>query len=149
MKGAELRQKADEVEKQTGVALQLKDGTRLISDIYTQAGSPPAPALLMRQPYGRSIASTVVYAQPEFFAREGFVVVIQDVRGRGDSDGVFNAFTTKPKTASKRSIGSPDLMNAMAGSACMGFSYQAYTQLARFEKPPGSTCRDCPTHVGG
>jgi predicted acyl esterase len=41
----------------------------------------------MRQPYGRDIASTVVYAHPVWFARHGFNVVIQDVRGRGDSEG--------------------------------------------------------------
>ena len=46
----------------------------------------------MRQPYGRDIASTVVYAHPVWFARHGYNVVIQDVRGRGDSEGDFYPF---------------------------------------------------------
>ncbi len=46
----------------------------------------------MRQPYGRDIASTVVYAHPVWFARHGYNVVIQDVRGRGDSEGEFYPF---------------------------------------------------------
>ena len=50
------------------------------------------PTLLMRQPYGRDIASTVVYAHPVWFARHGYNVVIQDVRGRGDSEGDFYPF---------------------------------------------------------
>ena len=50
------------------------------------------PTLLMRQPYGRDIASTVVYAHPIWFARHGYNVVIQDVRGRGDSEGTFYPF---------------------------------------------------------
>ncbi len=136
MKGAELSQKAVEVKKRTGVALQLKDGTRLISDIYTQAGRPPAPALLMRQPYGRSIASTVVYAQPEFFAREGFVVVIQDVRGRGDSDGVFNAFHDEVEDGIE-TVNWVAGLDECDGRVCMyGFSYQAYTQLAVLKNRP-------------
>ncbi|MEY3962940.1 MAG: hypothetical protein RLZZ106_195, partial [Cyanobacteriota bacterium] len=39
----------------------------------------------MRQPYGRAIASTVTYAHPQWYAQHGFAVVVQDVRGRGDS----------------------------------------------------------------
>ena len=50
------------------------------------------PTLLMRQPYGRDIASTVVYAHPVWFARHGYHVAIQDVRGRGDSSGSFYPF---------------------------------------------------------
>ena len=61
-----------------------------ITTIPPQAG--PHPTLLMRQPYGRDIASTVVYAHPVWFARHGYNVVIQDVRGRGDSDGDFYPF---------------------------------------------------------
>ena len=49
-------------------------------------GDGPWPTLLMRQPYGRDIASTVVYAHPVWFARHGYHVVIQDVRGRGGSE---------------------------------------------------------------
>ena len=61
--------------------------------IITIRRSPgPHPTLLMRQPYGRDIASTVVYAHPVWFARHGYNVVIQDVRGRGDSDGDFYPF---------------------------------------------------------
>ena len=52
----------------------------------------PHPTLLMRQPYGRDIASTVVYAHPVWFASHGYNVVIQDVRGRGDSEGEFYPF---------------------------------------------------------
>ena len=36
--------------------------------------------LLMWQPYGRAIASTVVYAHPSWYAAHGYIVVIQDVR---------------------------------------------------------------------
>jgi predicted acyl esterase len=74
------------------VRFRLSDGTELVSDHYyppaSEAGHP-APTLLVRQPYGRAIATTVVYAQPVWFARHGYNLVVQDVSGRGDSDGSF------------------------------------------------------------
>ena len=69
--------------------LQLRDGTRLISRIWTPDKHGPWPALLMRQPYGRSIASTVTLAHPSWWASNGYLVVVQDIRGQGDSDGDF------------------------------------------------------------
>ena len=50
------------------------------------------PALLMRQPYGKQIASTVTYAHPSWWASQGYLVVIQDVRGQGSSEGEFSGF---------------------------------------------------------
>ncbi|NBB80707.1 MAG: CocE/NonD family hydrolase [Verrucomicrobia bacterium] len=136
MKGAELSPKSVEVRKHTGAVLQLKDGTRLVSDIYALVGAKPAPALLMRQPYGRAIASTVVYAQPEFFVREGFVVVIQDVRGRGDSEGYFNAFQDEAEDGIE-TVNWVASLKECDGRVCMyGFSYQGYTQLALLKNRP-------------
>jgi len=75
-----------------GVRARMRDGVELVSDHYYPPQPEPQPTLLMRQPYGRDIASTVVYAHPVWFARQGYNVVIQDVRGRGDSDGEFYPF---------------------------------------------------------
>jgi putative CocE/NonD family hydrolase len=84
------------VRLERGVRCTLSDGVALVSDHYYPSsalhGDGPWPTLLMRQPYGRDIASTVVYAHPIWFARQGYHVVIQDVRGRGDSEGEFYAF---------------------------------------------------------
>ena len=75
-----------------GVTCRMSDGVLLRSDHYYPAGDHSQPTLLMRQPYGRDIASTVVYAHPIWFARHGYNVVIQDVRGRGGSEGLFYPF---------------------------------------------------------
>ena len=69
-----------------------KDGISLAADIYRPDSREFFPILLMRQPYGKAIASTVVYAHPSWYARQGYIVVIQDVRGRGNSTGNFNLF---------------------------------------------------------
>jgi hypothetical protein len=80
------------VRLERGVEFRLSDGTTLVSDHYYPAGDGPWPTLLMRQPYGRDIASTVVYAHPVWFARHGYHVAIQDVRGRSGSGGEFYPF---------------------------------------------------------
>src|SRR6202012_4452767 len=82
----------DGVRLERGVSFSLSDGVKLVSDHYYPGGDGPWPTLLMRQPYGRDIASTVVYAHPVWFARHGYHVVIQDVRGRGGSSGSFYPF---------------------------------------------------------
>ena len=83
----------------------------------------------MRQPYGRAIASTVTYAHPEWYARHGFAVVVQDVRGRGDSDGEFRGFRQEAADGSSTLawLRAQSWCNGRVGS--YGFSYQGLTQL--------------------
>jgi uncharacterized protein len=120
-----------------GAVLTLSDGTRLVADIYRPAGAGPWPVLLMRQPYGRDIASTVVYAPPVWFARQGFMVVIQDVRGRGASDGRFHAFRDEISDGSETVAWAAALPGANGRVGMYGFSYQGSTQLlAALGRPP-------------
>ena len=80
--------------KQTA-SMITRDGLRLDADIYRPDAEEALPVLLMRQPYGRAIASTVVYAHPIWYASQGYIVVIQDVRGRGTSEGSFQLFANE------------------------------------------------------
>ncbi len=127
-----------------GVRLRLPDGTELVSDHYYPAladEDSKAPTLLVRQPYGRAIATTVTYAQPEWFARHGYNVVIQDVRGRGDSTGRFYPFRDEGSDGAFTIdwLASRPECNGRLGM--YGFSYQGMTQLlAAAEQPAGLTC---------
>lgn len=120
---------------------RLTDGTVLVSDHYFPAGSGPWPTLFMRQPYGRDIASTVVYAHPVWFAQHGYHVVIQDVRGRGGSSGDFYPFRHEGRDGAE-SIAWLRQHPACNGRIGMyGFSYQGATQLlAAAEQPEGLAC---------
>ncbi len=84
-------------------SMRTRDGVRLDADVYYPTAGPvdadAFPVLLMRQPYGRAIASTIVYAHPRWYAAHGYIVVIQDVRGRGTSEGNFICLPMKSKTA--------------------------------------------------
>ena len=57
-------------------SLLLRDGVRLISRIWLPNSNGPWPALLMRQPYGREIASTITYSHPEWWASKGYMVCL-------------------------------------------------------------------------
>ena len=45
--------------------------------------------LLSRQPYNKDVNINLMYADPVFLAARGYIVVMQDVRGRYASDGEF------------------------------------------------------------
>ena len=131
----------DGVRLERGVRARMRDGVELVSDHYYPPQSGPQPTLLMRQPYGRDIASTVVYAHPVWFARHGYNVVIQDVRGRGDSAGEFYPFRTEGADGADtiRWLRARPESNGRVGM--YGFSYQGLTQLlAAAEQPEGLQC---------
>jgi hypothetical protein len=70
---------------QKNLWIPMRDGNRLAADIYFPAQNGQRvnqkfPVLLSRTPYDKSLASTVAEAQ--YFARRGYIVAVQDVRGR-------------------------------------------------------------------
>jgi uncharacterized protein len=132
------------VRVERSVRLRLRDGITLVSDHYYPPGWPdsgPAPTLLVRQPYGRAVATTVVYAQPMWFAAQGYNVVIQDVRGRGDSDGDFYPFRSEAADGARTIEWLARRPECNGRIGMYGFSYQGLTQLlAAAEQPPGLQC---------
>jgi putative CocE/NonD family hydrolase len=120
---------------------------RLDMDIYRPDNHLEYPILLMRQPYGREIASTVVYAHPLWYAAQGYIVVIQDVRGRGTSEGEFTLFGWEKEDG----WDTLDWLSQLPGSTgevgMYGFSYQGMTQLyaAASQHPALKTI--CPSMV--
>lgn len=112
------------------VPCTLRDGVTLFADIYMPIGGRDCPVLLMRQPYGRSIASTVSHAHPVWYASRGYMVVVQDVRGRGDSEGVFTPFAHEAEDGYD-AVGWAAALPGSNGKVGMyGFSYQGAVQWA-------------------
>ena len=72
-----------------------RDGIRLAADAYVSTQHPgPRPTVVERTPYGRR--SPELQDMAYFFAARGYNVVLQDTRGRGDSDGVFQHYLARP-----------------------------------------------------
>ena len=75
------------------VRVPMRDGVDLSADIYMPDSPGKYPALLNRTPYSNNEDDTVERAR--FMAGQGYVVVVQDVRGRWDSDGVYYPFVNE------------------------------------------------------
>lgn len=114
--------------KQT-VSMMTRDGVRLDADGYWPDAPGEFPVLLMRQPYGRAIASTVTYAHPRWYAAHGYIVIIQDVRGRGTSEGTFRLFADEISDAEDTLNWAAQLPHSTGEVGMYGFSYQGMTQL--------------------
>lgn len=118
-----------QVNKET-VFMTTRDGVKLATDIYRPVtDNQQFPVLLMRQPYGKSIASTVVYVHPKCYAKQGYIVVIQDVRGRGDSEGEFKLFEREIEDGYDTLEWVANLEGSTGEVGMYGFSYQGMTQL--------------------
>ncbi|BAQ61350.1 peptidase S15 [Geminocystis sp. NIES-3708] len=117
-----------EIIKKTA-SMVTRDGIKLTADIYRPVITEKLPVLLMRQPYGKAIASTVVYAHPKWYARQGYIVVVQDVRGRGDSEGEFQLFETEIEDGYDTLDWVSNLEGCNGKIGMYGFSYQGMTQL--------------------
>ena len=119
-------------------SLILSDGVELISRIWLPSGNGPWPALLMRQPYGREIASTITYSHPSWWASKGYMVVIQDVRGMGSSGGIFKGFSQEASDTSETHEWVRSLKECNGKLGLYGFSYQGLTQLTGepYSSPP-------------
>src|SRR5689334_16469888 len=70
------------------VPCRLRDGTVLRADVYRPEAAGRYPVLLCRTPYDKSGALYVKDAQA--IAARGYIVAVQDVRGRYASDGDYN-----------------------------------------------------------
>src|SRR3982074_2081730 len=72
---------------ETAVKVPMRDGVTLSADVYRPAAEGKYPALLQRTPYDRRDPQTGLR-----LASHGYVVVLQDTRGRFDSGGGFYPF---------------------------------------------------------
>ena len=70
------------------VRVAMRDGVHLDTNIYHPNGVGRYPTILLRTPYGKGDDLPLGYLS---FIRHGYAVVMQDVRGRYQSEGVFDA----------------------------------------------------------
>ena len=81
------------------VMISMRDGLKLATDVYLPARNGVAiseklPAVMLRGPYNKGGQGNLAAAN--FFASHGYAVVVQDVRGRFKSEGVWRRFYDDP-----------------------------------------------------
>jgi putative CocE/NonD family hydrolase len=78
-----------EVKVEKEVPATMRDGIRLLSNVYRPDAEGKFPAILIRTPYNKDRYNRDYSLFPYKAAQKGYVVIIQDVRGRYSSEGVF------------------------------------------------------------
>jgi uncharacterized protein len=127
-----------EVVRKVGLEAVMPDGVRLVADAWHPPEGGPWPVLLQRLPYGRSVASAPTLPHPSWFASRGYAVVVQDVRGRGDSQGVFVPFVRETDDGAATVEWAARLPFSNGDVAMYGFSYQGLMQLGVAARRPPS-----------
>ena len=79
-----------------GVPATMRDGTILVADVCRPEDSEKHPVLVMRTPYDATMAWNVFSTMdPIKMAMRGYVVVVQDVRGRFASEGDYETYESE------------------------------------------------------
>ena len=117
----------------SGVPVTMRDGVKLIADIYQPETGGKFPVLLERTPYNRAGGSGSAAAT----AAHGYVVIIQDTRGRFDSQGEFYPFRYESQDGYDTVEWAAKLPYADGKVGMFGGSYVGATQmLAAMTSPP-------------
>ena len=122
---------------ETNVPARMRDGVTLYADVYRPAGPGQYPVLLCRTPYGKQGVAPI---NPLRAIGAGYVLIVQDCRGTGASEGHFAWFAQLPQEG-------PDGYDAVEWAASLpyasgpvgmvGGSYVGWTQhAAAMQHPP-------------
>ncbi len=114
------------VKVEYNVLIPMRDGVGLSANIYRPDSQDQFPVLLLRTPYNKNVEENVDEIK---LARHGYVVVVQDVRGRHDSEGMFYPFLNEASDGfdSQRWCATKEWSNGIVGG--IGRSYYGITQL--------------------
>lgn len=108
------------------VQVTMSDGVALSTDIYMPKDGGPFPALLLRTIYDNQTEKLIEMAK--IFVNRGYAVVLQDCRGRCDSDGKWEPYVNEAQDGhdTQEWIGDQDWCDGNIGT--FGTSYVGFTQ---------------------
>jgi putative CocE/NonD family hydrolase len=128
-----------QVQVEFDVPVPMRDGTVLRADLYRPAEGGPWPGLLVRTPYDKQAPTTIAWLgiDPVRTASRGFIVVIQDTRGRFASEGEWEPFRFEERDGYDSVEWVATLSGANGRVGMFGGSYDGNTQiLAARARPP-------------
>ncbi|MCC5939215.1 MAG: CocE/NonD family hydrolase [Lunatimonas sp.] len=119
------------------VAIPMRDGTILYADIYRPAKPGKYPVIVTRTPYGLQ-RENVHHERMTKFAQRGYIGIVQDVRGRYESDGKWEPFRDEANDGfdTIEWIAKQDFSNGKI--ATQGGSYLGHNQWAAATQSPPS-----------
>ncbi len=115
------------------VSVPARDGIRLSTDVHRpivdgKMVEEPLPVLLQRTPYDKGASARLEEAA--FFTNSGYVTVVQDCRGRYESEGGFTKYVDEGQDGydTLEWLAEQPWCNGKVGT--FGLSYAAHTQAA-------------------
>ena len=103
---------------------------------------------MQRTPYDKTVAQQITYHHPAWYARHGYIVVIQDPRGRFASDGEFDPFVNEGRDTADTIAWAAGLEGSDGRVATYGFSYPGAVQLQGAIEGPEALATMVPGFTG-
>jgi len=115
------------------VEMKTRDGVVLRADIYRPITDEPVPAILLRTPYDKALrAAAQAYLPPSIAARHGLAYVVQDTRGRYQSEGDWEVISPEVEFGDGYDtvewVGTLPWCSGKVGM--IGVSYDSFNQFA-------------------
>ena len=118
------------------VSAPMRDGAQLRANVYRPRDGR-WPVLLTRSPYGKDLPGAASMLDPVQAARRGYVVIVQDTRGRFASEGEFHPFEDEARDGVDTIAWAADLPYSDGNVGMYGASYLGFTQWsAAVDQPP-------------
>jgi uncharacterized protein len=134
-RGASVETQPARVVVERGVSVSMRDGVVLYADIYRPAAPGKYPVLLERTPYDKAVDKEIDIG--ERGAAQGYVVIVQDVRGRFTSGGEWYPFRHESQDGYDTVEWAARLPYSNGKVGMYGSSYVGATQmLAAIANPP-------------
>jgi putative CocE/NonD family hydrolase len=110
------------------VPARMRDGVILRANVYRPVGEGTWPVLLTRLPYGKDFPGGTSVMDPAQVARRGYVVIVQDTRGRMASEGEWVPFNNEANDGYDTVQWAAQLAYSNGSVGMYGASYYGFTQ---------------------
>src|ERR1041385_1936375 len=121
---------------QQEIMIPMRDGVPLATDLYLPRSTfkPPYPVLLQRTPYNKRNQNLA--EQARYFAQHGYLVALQDCRGRYRSQGEFSKYVNEPVDGYDTVEWLAKMPESNGKVGMWGTSYGAHVQAAAAKMNP-------------
>lgn len=126
-----------DIKVEFNVPAAMRDGTILRANVFRPADTGAYPVALARTPYGKDFATVNGYLDAVRLAQAGYIVVIQDTRGRMTSDGEWAPLLNEALDGCDAVEWAARLPGSNGSVGMFGASYLGFTQwMAASQRPP-------------
>ncbi len=107
--------------------IMIDENCFLAGDIFLPQTNVALPTIVLRTPYGRNNIRALF--DPLEIVRNGFALLVQDVRGRGESSGIFDPFVNEVDDGNKTIEWIRQQKWSNNQVYALGVSYEGYTAM--------------------